>query len=96
MLRSYLITNLTFFSFVCARSLTVLEKIALLAHHGRRDDNETTSGVRLRYFGCDGINPRTDNKYSVDLSNTWDEVIDIASSIKDIDLHNDIAAVECE
>lgn len=92
----YFAASLTTFALVSARALSPLEKIAHLAHFGRRDDNATTEQVLLNFSGCDGKSTRTGKTLKEEITTAWDEVIKIAQSITDIDMSKDTAAIDCK
>lgn len=93
----YVATLFSLSSLVSARALSPIEAIAGLARQKRQDgDDLKIDGVDINYSGCDEINPKTNNKMSKDIANTWDDAIALANAVTEIDTGTDIGSFDCK
>ncbi|KAF2728857.1 hypothetical protein EJ04DRAFT_503396 [Polyplosphaeria fusca] len=84
------------FSFVSARVISPKSAIANLARIKRQDgDDLTIDGVDINFAGCDEINPKTGKSMKTDIINAWDDAIDLANAVTEIDTNTDIGSFDC-
>jgi hypothetical protein len=81
---------------VFTRALSSIERIVLLARQEPQDGNETIQWVDIKHSGCNNENPRTGNRYSIDIANAWDEAIVLAKAIDSINMTRDPGAFDYE